>query len=285
MPSVPLSGLSMQHLPDTRRHRTAARFLFATIAVAALTACGSLDQTAPTTNRYASFSIRAKNSPNGRATAVATAIIFEAYTAGVPNSSLNRTDNCVYSAVDTSTAIVKGVKKAGNTATLGIAGTTVPLPYDDLYFRYATPENVTFSYNRGDVVQASIPGDPNVYPAATISVPLAEAIIPGTIKIPTGTEPMQFTWNGPTDSTSAIILSLRYANPATSTYANEQIYCALNDDGQYQLSSANLTAFLASPNSKRSLTLTRWRTREAFPDSRTILHIASSVDTTLTFPP
>jgi hypothetical protein len=275
----------MFYPPDLRRYRTAVRFLFATVAAASLTGCTGLDQTAPTANRYASFSIRAKNSTNGRAVARATAIIFEAYTAGVPNSALNRTDQCVYSQVDTSTAVVKGVKKAGNTATLGISGTTVPLPYDDIYFRYATPENVTFAYNRGDVVSASIPGAADVYPSATITVPLAEPIIPGTIRIPTGTEPMQFTWNGPNDSTSAVILSLRYANPATSPYANEQIYCSLNDDGVHQLPTTVLTAFLASPNSKRSLTLTRWRTREALPDSRTILHIASSVDTTLTFPP
>jgi hypothetical protein len=263
----------------------AARFLASTIAAALLTACSGLDSTAPTANRYASFSIRAKNSTSTRAVASATAIIFEAYTAGVPNSALNRTDQCVYAAVDTSTALVKGVKKAGNTATLGVAGATVNLPYDDILFRYATPENVTFAYNRGDVVQASIPGDADVYPAASISVPLAEALIPGTIRVPTGTEPMAFTWNGPTDSTSAVILSLRYANPATSAFANEQIYCSLNDDGTHQLPTTVLTAFLASPNSQRSLTMTRWRTRESFPDARTILHIASSVDTTLTFPP
>jgi len=285
MPPGSLSGLSMQPTPSPRRHRTAARFLLAALSAIALTACDSLEQTAPTTNRYASFSIRAKNSPNNRAIASATAIIFEAYTAGVPNSSLNRTDQCVYAPVDTSTAVIKGVKKAGNTASLSVGSTTVPLPYDDLLFRYSTPENVTFSYGRGDVVQATLPGDPAVYPGATITVPLAEAIIPGTITIPTGTEPMRFTWNGPTDSTSAVILSLRYANPATSTFANEQIYCSLNDDGAHQLPTTVLTAFLASPNSKRALTMTRWRTREAFPDSRTILHIASSVDTTLTFPP
>ena len=156
MPSISLSGLSMQPIPEPRRHRTATRFILATMAAVTLTACDSLDQTAPTANRYASFSIRGKNAPNNRATASATAIIFEAYTAGVPNSALNRTDQCVFSAVDTSTAPVKGVKKAGQTATLGIGGTTVPMPYEDALFRYATPENVTFSYNRGDVVSAAV---------------------------------------------------------------------------------------------------------------------------------
>ena len=279
------SSAPMQHFPDPRRHRTVARLLLGALSAVVLSACTALDNTAPSTNRYASFSIRAKNTTNNRAIASATAIIFEAYTAGVPNSALQRTDQCVYAAVDTATAIVKGVKKAGNPATLGIAGTVVNLPYDDILFRYATPENITFSYTRGDVAQASIPGDPSVYPAASISVPLAEPIVPGIIKIPAGTEAMSFTWNAAIDSTSSIILSLRYANPATSPYANEQIYCSLNDDGAHLLPTTVLTAFLASPNSMRSLQLTRWRTRESFPDARTILHVASSVDTTLTFPP
>lgn len=262
-----------------------ARLAFAGLGVAMITACNALDNTAPPTNRYASFSVRAKNTTENRALASATAIIFEAFSAGVPNSALQRNDQCVYAPVDTSTAPVKGVKKAGSPATLGIGTTTVNLPYDDLLFRYATPENQPFTYTRGDVVQASIPGDPSVYPAATISVPLAEAIIPGVIRLPTGTEAMSFTWNAAIDSTSAVILSLRYANPATSPYANEQIYCSLNDDGSHLLPSTVLTAFMASPNSMRSLQLTRWRTRESFPDSRTILHIASSVDTTITFQP
>ena len=94
----------MQQTVDPRRHRTAARFLLSAIAAALLTGCGALEQAAPTANRYASFSIRAKNSTSDRAVASATAIIFEAYTAGVPNSALNRTDNCVYAAVDTATA-------------------------------------------------------------------------------------------------------------------------------------------------------------------------------------
>jgi hypothetical protein len=118
-------------------------------------------------------------------------------------------------------------------------------------------------------------------------VKLAEPLIPGAITVPTTTAPMVFTWNAPepSDTTSAIILSLRYANPATSPYANEQIYCALNDDGTHQLPTSALAAFLASPNDKRSLVMTRWRTREQAVDGRTILHIATSVDTTLKFTP
>lgn len=259
--------------------------LIAPMALVGLNACTNLTQSDVEPNRYGSVSIRAVNAPNSRAKANATAIFFEAYTAAVPNSALQQSDQCVYSAIDTTTVITKGVKKAGSNVTLGVAGTSINLPYDDLYFRYANPETTPFTYAGGDVAQATIPGDAAVFPASTISVKLAEPLYPGPVVIPSGTASMVFSWNGTSDTTSAIILSLRYANPATSTYANEQIYCALRDDGSHQLPSTALAAFLASPNSKRSLVLTRWRTREVSVDARTLLHIATSVDTTIVFQP
>ena len=270
---------------STVNHRQALRVGAACLAVLATAACTSLTDANPTPNRYGSVSIRARNTTGGRASASATAIIFEAYTAAVPNSALQQTDQCVYAAVDTATPNVKGVKKAGAAVSLTYGSSNVSLPYDDIYFRYSTPENQPFSYGAGDVVQANIPGDGTVYPAANISVRLAEPLIPGSIAVPTGTTPMAFSWNASNDSTAAIILSLRYANPTTSTYANEQIYCSLRDDGAHLLPTSALAAFLASPADKRALQLTRWRTRETLIDSRTILHIATSVDTTITFPP
>jgi hypothetical protein len=177
--------------------------------------------------------------------------------------------------------------KAGASVTLSVGSGTVNMPYDDVLFRYASSELTPFTYTSGDNVQATIPGDAATFPAASIGVKLAEPLIPGIITVPTTTAPMVFTWSSPAagDTTSAIILSLRYANPATNTFANEQIYCALKDDGSHQLPTSALAAFLASPNDKRSLVMTRWRTREALLDDRTVLHIATSVDTTLTFRP
>ena len=253
--------------------------------LAVLSACTSLTEANPTPNRYGSVSIRARNAANSRATANATTIFFEAFTAAVPNSALQQTDQCVYAAVDTVTPLIKGVKRAGAAVSLSVGGANISLPYDDLYFRYANPENTPFTYGAGDIVQVTIPGDAAVYPSSSISVRLAEPIMPGAVRVPTGTSPMAFTWNASNDSTAAIILSLRYANPSTSSYANEQIYCSLRDDGAHQLPTTALAAFLASPNNRRSLQMTRWRTREAFIDARTILHIATSVDTSLTFPP
>lgn len=253
--------------------------------VVAASACGGLTDSQPTPNRYGSVSIRANATSATTARANATAIFFDAFTAAVPNSALNRNDRCEYSVIDTTTVITRGNKRAGNEVTMAIGASNISMAYDAGLFRYANAFGTPFSYASGDNAQVSIPGEGELYPSANISVPLAEPLLPGPVVVPTGVESMTISWNASADTTSAVILSLRYANPSTSSFANEQIYCALKDDGSHQLSSTSLAAFLASPANKRSLVLTRWRTRESLVDSRTLLHIASSIDTTITFQP
>lgn len=248
-------------------------------------ACGGITDADPTPNRYGSISIRANATSATTASAKATAIFFDAFTAAVPNSALQRSDRCEFAAVDTATVITRGTKRAGNEVTIAVGGTNIILPYEAGFLRYANLLGTPFSYAVGDNAQVSIPGEGDLYPSSNISAPLVEPLLPGPVSIPTGTESMNVTWNASADTTSAIILSLRYANPSTSAFANEQIYCALKDDGAHQLAPTALAAFLASPSNRRSLTLTRWRTRETLIDARTLLHIATSVDTIITFQP
>jgi hypothetical protein len=287
MPFSSNPAITMSMPSVIRRVRTIVALPFAAAAVAALANCTSLTNSDLQPNRYGSVSIRARNAAGNRASANATAIFFDAFQVSLPNSQLSQTDQCAFAAVDTTTSIAKGVKKAGAQILLGIAGTSVPLSFEDANARYLNPAASPFGYASGDNVQVTIPGDTASYPAATLSLRLAEPLIPGTITVPSGTTPMVFTWNpsANTDSSSAIILSLRYANPPTSTYANEQIYCQLKDDGSYQLGTNSLSAFIASPNNLRSLIMTRWRTRAVQLDSRTVLHVATSVDTIVTFQP
>ena len=274
----------MLALSSLLRNRVAQCLVVGTATIAT-TACTNLTEANPITNRFGAVSILAKNASGTSARANATVILFEAFSAALPSSLLQQPDQCVFSQVDTATAIVRGVKQAGDAVGFTVGGRPLSLAYDATYQRYATPENTPFTYTAGEQVQVSIPGTASVFPASTIGVRLAEPIIPGTISIPSGTTPMTFTWNAASDTSSAIILSLRYANPAQSSYANEQIYCALRDDGTHQLPTTALAAFLASPNDKRVLQITRWRTNEVKIDSRTFLHVASSIDTTLTFQP
>ncbi len=115
--------------------------------------------------------------------------------------------------------------------------------------------------------------------ASTVTVRLAEPIIPEDITTPLANSDMAVRWNAG-DATSAIILTIRYANPANSTYANEQLLCSLRDDGSEDILSTALGPFLLSPANMRSVKLTRWRTQVVQPDTRSILHIVSTVDST-----
>jgi hypothetical protein len=250
-------------------------------AVVGGAACTSLTESNLTPNRYGSISVQARNNGAQNATANGTAIFFEAFSAVVPNSSVSRTDDCVITVVDTTTVVSRGTLRAGGSVNLSIGSAPVSLAFEDANTRYLNARTTPFTYRPGDSLTVSVPGETNGYPSGTLRAKLAEPIIPGPVVVPSGTAPMSFTWNATNDSTAAVILALRYANPATVTYANEQVYCQLRDDGAHQLASSALTNFLRAPLETRSLLLIRWRTRQAQLDSRTALHIASSVDTTV----
>lgn len=248
------------------------------------TGCKGVTEAIPTANRYMAVNITGRHGGAGTVSAGATIILFEAFTASVPNSALQQAEQCVYSALDTSVVDVKGQKQAGASATLTVGTQALTLPYSTLLFRYGTAANAPFTYRAGDQATARIPGDSAVFPASSITVKLAEPLVPGPLTLPTAGQPLAVTWNGTNDASSAVLLSLRYANPPGGTAANEQVYCAARDDGAFDIPASGLAPFLAAPAATRSLKITRWRTNEAQPDPRTLVHIASSVDTILRFP-
>jgi hypothetical protein len=261
------------------RHRAIP---FAALAAILLAGCNALSETV-NLNQYGAVNVQARNSSSTTANATATVIFFKAITIAVPNSALQQTDQCVTTSIDNSTTTTRGETRAGSAIALSAGGNNFSLAYVDSLSRYQTPFGQPFSYKSGDVAQFTIPGETGNFPASQISVKLAEPIIPGAVTVPAANAPLSVTWNGTNDNVSAIILQLNYANPATSTVANEQIYCALRDDGAHDFPATLLTAFLASPNALRSLKVTRWRTAEVLPSRTSLLHVASSVDTTLTF--
>jgi hypothetical protein len=211
-------------------------------------------------------------------------VFFDAFTASVPDSYSQRSDQCTFSNVDTTKSVTTGVLKAGTSISFAYGSSTLSLPFDSTLLRYANPSATPFVYSNGDIARVSVPGVAGGFPASTISVPLAEPVIPGDVQVPPFGSPLNITWTASADTTSAIILALKYANPVTSPYANEEIYCALKDDGAFSLPATALTYFLAAPGATRTLQLTRWRTRAVLIDDKTLLHIASSVDTIVKFP-
>lgn len=259
--------------------------LGALLLSASLGGCSNLTESStPTINRYAAVNITGRTASATQARATATVIFFEAISVQAPSSTLQQTEECVFSAVDTTVTPTIGQNRAGTTIGLTAGTTALQLAYSDTLRRYATPVGQPFTYSAGEQVQITIPGATDVFPAQTIGVRLAEPIVPGPVAAPAAGQPFTVTWNATNDATAAIILAVKYANPGTSSYANEQIYCALRDDGSHTIPATALTAFLASPPNRRSVTLTRWRTNEAQPDSRSLLHIATSVDTTVVVP-
>lgn len=260
-----------------------ARYATVLTALTLAGACGGLTETAPPTpNRYGAVNIRGRATSNTAVRANATVIFFEAITIAVPNSTLQQSDNCIFQGVDTLPQVARGQFRAGETVSLTASGSTITMPYADALQRYATPDASPLAYTGGDVAQVSIPGSAGAFPAQSISVKLAEPLLPQAMALPQTGAPLAVRWNATNDPSAAIIIQLKYADPASSSFANRQVYCEVRDDGSFDVPANGLTSFLQSPANLRSLTLTRWRTNEVLPDAKTVLHIVSSVDTVVT---
>jgi hypothetical protein len=248
-------------------------------------ACSNPTTENRTLYRFGAVTVHATSGPGATALASTSAIFFEAYSAITPDSRTPQ-NYCQYSLVDTTTSTAAGTFSAGSPLSLlfgaGTATRSQTLSYDNIARRYLSPAPV--SYVAGDSLRVAVPGDAAGYPAAGITVRLAEPLRPEVVTLPAKDSALTIRWNASTDTTSAIIIALKYANPATSAYANEQILCVLKDDGGEDIPYSALGPVLASPASMRSLLLTRWRTQVVLPNATSLLHIVSSVDTLVKLP-
>ena len=272
-----------QHLARTRSRalRTLAPLLAAGGAAGVFGACTKLTEYENTTNRYGAVNISAKSTSATAATARATATFFEALTASVPNSTQQQKDICQYTVYDSLATEPRGQHKAGDAIGLAVGSSNVSLAYEDANLRYATPAAQRFSYQAGNVALATIPGLTDVFPASSISVKLAEPILPGPITVPASGSPFAITWNATNDSTAVVNISLRYRIGSGTNVAMEQIVCSARDDGAFDIPASTLEAFRTSPTNTRSISLTRFRTNLVLPDDRTVVFIGSSIDTVI----
>lgn len=272
-----MNTLSVRTAPSRNRVRSAAR-IAAFAMILPVTACLRGVSDPGTATSYGAITITGfPNVTNARATS--RAIFFPAYSVAIPNSRVT-TNSCQFAVVDTTNAATLGITKAG--ASLGlVAGagtktTSLSMPYDPNYAAYFGER--AFDYAPGDSVTVTMPGDAAGYPPSSIKLRLAEPVLAPDVTIPVAGSPMQLRWNTG-DSTSAIIVSLKYASPSTVKYANEQVICTLVDDGAEDLSANALVNFNNSPPEYRSLRILRWRTLLAQPTVTSVLHIVSTVDT------
>jgi hypothetical protein len=261
------------------RSHSAAIARVAVLAALALSACKGLEPIENVINKYGSVDVVAKATSATTARATATAIFFESASAAVPNSADQQNDQCAFQPFDSIPNVIVGQKRAGESVSLAVGSSTTTLPYEEASSRYRTPSTQPFTYQSGDVVTATIPGAADVFPASTISVKLAEPVVPGAILVPAGGQPFAILWTGTNDPTAAMLISLRYALGSSSTSTMEQIYCSAKDDGRYDIPANALTAFFAAPATSRSLSLTRYRTNQAKLASDVLIHIATRADT------
>lgn len=247
-----------------------------------LGACAGSTENQQTAEKYGAANFVAKRTGTGQASATATFVAFEGVGLQVPNSSAQQNDQCVYASVDTTTVVARGDRSAGDAISIVVGGVSRTLPYSTGDLRYATAAGAPIPYAAGDVAQVTVPGNGASFPAVSGTVKLAEPLELGPITTPTSGANVTLTWNGTNDATAAIILQVKYPNPVGSAYANEQIYCALRDDGSVTIPGGLLNPFLTA-SSKRSLTLVRWRTNLVSSNGAK-LHLTSSTDTTVVFP-
>ena len=267
----------------TRDHKTrarTARLLTAVVLVVPLASCLSATDNNSNLYQYGAMTVRGLGGAATQVNATTNGVFFSALTASIPDSRLVQ-NSCAFSAVDTTNPVPKGDLRAGASVTLltgtGSIKTTVTLPLNTTNTSYVGASG--FTYKAGDSATVSVPGEAGGFPASSVTVKLAEPIIPQDIIIPLANDNMLVRWNVG-DSTSAIILSIKYANPMTATYANEQVVCSLRDDGAEDILATALGPFLLSPVAKRSVKITRWRTNAVQSDTRALLHVVSTVDST-----
>lgn len=210
--------------------------------------------------------------------ATANGIFFEALAANIPDSRTVQ-NTCVTGAVESTASPAQGELKAGAALSMlsgaGSGKVTTTLAFNSLNVSYLGTAG--FTYKSGDSATVLVPGETGGFPASSVTVRLAEPIIPEDITVPNASADMPVRWNVG-DSTSAIILSIQYANPASSASANEQLVCSLKDDGNETVPFSSLALFINSPADKRAVRLTRWRTSVVQPTARSVLHIVSSTD-------
>lgn len=259
------------------------RVILATVVLIPLASCLRVGAGESNLSRFGAVTISASTGGPGVARAAASAIFFEAFTASVPDSRYP-SNACRVSAVDTTTRTARGDLKAG--AQLGLSyglganTTSATLAFNEARMSYGASGLV--SYSAGDSIMVSVPGDASGFPASNIKLLLAEPLVAEDVVTPALGTPMEVRWNASSDQTGAFIIAVRYANPATSTYANEQVVCSVADTGNADISSNILEPFLNSPAALRSVHLTRWRTQSVQVNDRSLLHIVSSIDTAAT---
>jgi hypothetical protein len=114
-------------------------------------------------------------------------------------------------------------------------------------------------YTPGSTIVFTIPGDPNGFPGMTFSAVTTTPFSLGPIETnPTGD--LRLTWGPVQDkANAALVISLEYSTSPTSSTADRQIYCAVKDDGAFDVPFVLAEKWKNSSAAARYVTAYRWR--------------------------
>jgi hypothetical protein len=99
-------------------------------------------------------------------------------------------------------------------------------------------------------------------------------------------EDIDLVWTAAPEPGSVMSFSLRYLAPgSTSDLLNQQVFCALADDGAHTINSNLLGGWQNAQNGARELKVTRLRFADVTVDARTKLHLISTFSRPIPTPP
>lgn len=259
------------------RKRSSLFLLAATLVFAG---CSDLNAPQQELWTFGSIVLDGQNASETEVDATAMAIFFRSASAAIIYSDSMRNDRCDITNIDTTTVDVEGQLRAGETLSLQISGSQYDMAWSNFFARYQVEEPPVIRYTAGNTVQISVPSS-DEFPATSVSVLAAEPLLAPPVATGEGSQPLTVTWNASSNNTTAILLSLRYATSPTVGYGDRQIVCELRDSGQATISGATLQEFRNSPIADRSLTLTRLRSNHVTLPNNNLLHVLSTVKTSV----
>lgn len=231
--------------------------------------------------RYGSVSVRASGSGSGPYTAIPTATFFNSFEQTLPNSNTLQ-DVCGTYFYSPAT-ISPGNLEPGGPVPLSIRGSSVGMLDEPVGVPgvYVLPAPNSFQYVLGDTLRVNVPGAAGGFPAGQVSLRLAEPIQLAALTNVAPGDDFPISWANNGQGTSGVILALRFGVSATSLAPDRQVLCLVRDNGGYTIPGGILGEYYASPPDHRELNVLRWRTNSQQIDERSLLHIVSSLDTTV----
>jgi len=123
--------------------------------------------------------------------------------------------------------------------------------------RYVIASGDAVEFQPGDTATVEIPGASPGFPSWTIEAKTAEAFELEPVPIPEEPTQLQLNWSPPASGpNSRMTVSLIYF---TELGEHEQVYCELNDDGEYRIDSQIAEGWRIAEAEGREAIFTRWR--------------------------